>query len=405
MWRDRAAGPPAGRPPRLAWDLPLALGFTAAALLLARTLPPVGWRPPDGLAYALAVPANLALAARRYAPVAVCALYLLLWPVLVAAGFPPVAEVPGALLACSTVAAARPPHAGAGWVLACAVVWPAVALPHAGPPPAHGAWWPVAASAAAPSLPAVWWLAHGARQLARHRARLSEVTAQLGREQAGNAGRALAEVRMRIARELHDVVAHHMSVISVQAGLAHYVFTTDPGTARGALGAISATSGEAQAELRRLLAVLRTGPEGGPEDTAQGAGEGPYQPMPGLDGLETAVARVRAAGVPVRLEIAGHRRRLPPGPDLCAYRVAQEALANVVRHARPASATVRLEFHADRLELRITDDGRVANPPGPGPVEGHGLLGMRERARIYRGTLVAGPRADGGFEVRLTLPR
>ncbi len=382
--------------PRAALDVPLAVGFTIVALLLAHERPPEGWYwdRPDTLGYALICAANLVLVARRRAPRTVFAAATALWLWYIAAGFWPVVNSGALMLALYTVAATcRTAHAAVcGATLAA--VWVLGALLSRSGEMATA----VAQALVIPFI--IWKFGDNARRLADRNVTLSELTGQLRREREENARHAVAEERVRIARELHDVVAHHMSVISVQAGLAHYVFTSDATTARDALGTISASSGEALEELRRLLAVLRVGPEG----VGENPGDGPYQPAPGLDRLEETAERVRAAGVAVELEVVGERRPLPQGPDLCAYRVVQEALTNVIKHARPARATVRVEFRPHQLSVRVTDDGRGALPAIPSPSGGHGLIGMRERARIYGGSLAAGPRDEGGFEVRLTLP-
>lgn len=395
MWTVRALGERVAGWPRAALDVLLAAGFAVVALLLGHESPPEGWRPPDPLGYALTVALYASLVARRRAPVVVFAALYALWLLYIALGYWPVVESAGAMLAFYTVAASRPPRVTAGCAVVLWAVWMLAGLSN----PDHSDMWTVTAQSTL--VPCVfWWFGNSARRLAERNAQLSAVTAQLRREQAENARRAVAEERVRIARELHDVVAHHMSVISVQAGLAHYVFATDADTARTALGTISATSGEALEELRRLLSLLRVGPEG----VGETAGEGAYQPAPGLDRLEETAERVRAAGVAVTLEVTGERRPLAPGPDLCAYRVVQEALTNVIKHARPARAAVRVDYGAHRLTVRVTDDGTGTVPAIQGPSTGHGLIGMRERARIYGGTLAAGPRAEGGFEVLLTLP-
>jgi signal transduction histidine kinase len=203
---------------------------------------------------------------------------------------------------------------------------------------------------------------------------------------------------MRIARELHDVVAHHMSVVSVQAGLAQFVLESDPATARAALRTVLHTSGEALQEMRRMLSLLDTGAD---EDGPAGA----YDPTPGLDRLDDLVERVCAAGVPVEVTISGERHPLAPGVDLCAYRVLQECLTNVIKHAPGAPTTVRLRYDPDRLTIQVGNgaidvtSGALHTDPG-----GHGLAGMRERARLYGGALTAGPRPQGGFEVVLVLP-
>ncbi|WP_328448678.1 sensor histidine kinase [Amycolatopsis sp. NBC_00438] len=202
---------------------------------------------------------------------------------------------------------------------------------------------------------------------------------------------AVAEERVRIAHELHDVVSHHLSVISVQANLARYVFDSAPDTARGALDTITGTTTEALDELRRLLSVLRP-----PQYPLEG-----YRPQPGLDDLETLAARVREAGIAVGLQVAGTPRTLPPGQQLCAFRVAQEALTNVLKHGG-ATAELTLDYRTEHLVLAVTDPGGgPAGPPNPG---GHGLIGMRERARMYGGVIEIGPRDPAGFAVVLTLP-
>lgn len=204
------------------------------------------------------------------------------------------------------------------------------------------------------------------------------------------AEQAVAEERIRIAHELHDVVSHHLSVISVQASLARYVFESSPDTARTALDTITGTTTEALDELRRLLSVLRP-PRHAPAE---------YRPQPGLADLDALAARVREAGIPVDVRITGSPRTLPPGQQLCAFRVAQEALTNVLKHAGSAAELV-LEYGTSQLVLSVTDSGGRAVVPNPA---GHGLVGMRERARMYGGMIEIGPRDPAGFAVVLTLP-
>ncbi|WP_406642811.1 sensor histidine kinase [Amycolatopsis sp. WGS_07] len=211
-------------------------------------------------------------------------------------------------------------------------------------------------------------------------------------ERADRAELAAAEERLRIARELHDVVSHHLSVISVQANLARYVFESAPGTARGALDTITGTTTEALDELRRLLSVLRP-PRHEPGD---------YRPQPGLEELPALVSRVREAGLTVQLRVTGTPRTLPSGQQLCAYRIAQEALTNVLKHAPESFASLTVEYLDDALRLSVADSG--GGPRGDGNPAGHGLVGMRERARMYGGEIEIGPREPAGFEVVLTLP-
>jgi signal transduction histidine kinase len=167
-----------------------------------------------------------------------------------------------------------------------------------------------------------------------------------------------------------------------------YVLRSDPDTAGTALDTVLQTSGEALDEMRRMLALLRVDPE-------------TYEPAPSLSRLPDLVDRVRAAGVPVEMRTIGTPPALSPGLELCAYRVIQESLTNVLKHARPATAAVWLDYGPRLFTAVIRDEGVASGPPA---ATGHGLNGMRERATLYGGTLTAGPHEGGGFEVRLTLP-
>jgi signal transduction histidine kinase len=214
--------------------------------------------------------------------------------------------------------------------------------------------------------------------------------ALLERERDEEAKRAVADERLRIAQELHDVVAHSMGVIAVQAGVGAHVIDNDPAEAKKSLEAIAATSRSTLTEIRRLLGVLRAD-EGGA-----------YEPAPGLADLDRLVADVDSAGLPVDVRIEGTRHDVPPGVDLTAYRIVQEALTNVLKHAGPAHATVVVGYEPSALRLEIADDGRGVN--GRATDGGHGLVGMRERVGVYGGTLEAGPAAGGGFRVLARLP-
>ncbi|GAA4071207.1 sensor histidine kinase [Actinomadura miaoliensis] len=208
------------------------------------------------------------------------------------------------------------------------------------------------------------------------------------------ADQAVAEERLRIARELHDVVAHSMSLIAVKAGVANHVAEERPEEARDALRVIESASRGALAEMRQLLGVLRTG---GPADAE-------LAPAPGLAGLAGLVERAALAGVRVELEL--RVGELPEGVALSAYRIVQEALTNVVKHAAPARCRVLVEADGHEVRIEVTDDGPGARtlPPDPAPGAGHGLIGMRERAMMYGGDFTAGPRPEGGFAVRARLP-
>jgi signal transduction histidine kinase len=230
---------------------------------------------------------------------------------------------------------------------------------------------------------------------------LGEVTkhwAARAEQLAGETARAVEQERVSIARELHDVVAHHMSVISVQAGVAQSTLDSDPAIARTAIATAGTSSREALTEMRRMLHLLRpAGAEPGFGGTAEQA------PTPGLASLDELAHRVRHACVPVEIVVTGHPRPLPPGPDLCAYRVAQESLTNVVKHAGLATVRIDLDYGETMLILRISDTGAGANG-AESPEGSYGLRGMRERAALYGGALTAGNAKNGGFEVVLRLP-
>jgi signal transduction histidine kinase len=200
---------------------------------------------------------------------------------------------------------------------------------------------------------------------------------------------AVAVERGRIARELHDVIAHNVSMIVVQAGAAARVLEGEQPNVRGALEAIETTGRETVDEMRRLLGVLRRAED----DQA-------LAPQPGLAALDTLVEQVREAGLPVDLKVEGTPTQLPPGLDLSAYRIAQEALTNALKHAGPAHAALTVTYARETVELEIRDDGAGS---GSGGGTGHGLVGMRERVALWGGKLHVGPEADG-WVVRASLP-
>jgi signal transduction histidine kinase len=215
---------------------------------------------------------------------------------------------------------------------------------------------------------------------------------RIRREQESEKRRAVAEEQTRIARELHDVMAHSVSVMVVQAAAAEDVFDTSPGRAREALRSIESTGRQALSEVRRVLDVLRS--SDGDELT----------PQPGLSGLKELIEEVRAAGLPVVLRVDGAMPELPAGVDLSAYRIVQEALTNTLKHGHKATrATVALSYRPDELCVEVCDDG-ASSTGGAEARTGHGLIGMRERVALYGGELFAGPRAGGGFEVRARFP-
>ncbi|MDH6517606.1 signal transduction histidine kinase [Streptomyces sp. SAI-135] len=218
------------------------------------------------------------------------------------------------------------------------------------------------------------------------------------------ARRTLLEERSRIARELHDVVAHHMSVISIQAQVAPHLVENPSAELRENLDGIRENALEALTELRRVLGVLRAEHPGTSEEPADPAtGTAPHAPQPTLDRLDALVENTRAAGLTVEVDVRGARRPLPPGVDLSAYRIVQEALSNVLRHAPGATASVSLVHYVHGVDVRVVNSRPTRSVPSS-PGAGHGLLGMRERAAMLGGTLRAGPRPDGGYEVAAYLP-
>ncbi len=238
---------------------------------------------------------------------------------------------------------------------------------------------------------ACWILGDSMRYRRGYYAALEEKAARLEAERHAEAKVAAAAERARIARELHDIVAHHVSVMVVQADGAGYVLQSDPSRAASALAAVSATGRQALTELRRLLGVLRS-------DGEQAA----LAPVPGLGELRELLDQSRAAGLEVSYTLTGVPRELPEGAELAAYRVVQESLTNTRKHAGlAAAAAVTLQYEPDGLIVAVTDDGMAVPTGEPG---GHGLAGMRERVAMYGGTVTAGPLPGGGFRVRAWLP-
>jgi signal transduction histidine kinase len=337
---------------------------------------------------ALALPITLALAWRVRAPLTVLAVIAgaffpsaLLFPLSGDAAFAVVAAL---LIALYSVGA----HTG-GWqavagVLALlAVVFGVVAADPEGASPGSYVFFLFVVGGP--------WLAGRAirhRRLSERHLEARALAAEREREEKARA--AVAEERVRIARELHDVVAHAISVIVVQARGGRRSLATQPEEAREAFDSIDATAVEALAEMRRLLGMLRKGDE-----------ELALAPQPSLRHLDTLVAQVREAGLPVEVSVEGEPTVLPPGVDLSAYRIVQEALTNALKHAGPATARVLVRYGSEDLEVEVTDTGRR---PAGGDGAGHGLVGMRERVILFGGELEAGRRGEGGFAVRARLP-
>jgi signal transduction histidine kinase len=251
---------------------------------------------------------------------------------------------------------------------------------------------PVPATAAARVREAVWWspwvIAWLLGALVRSRVQNAEQR-RLRRQEM--ATRAVTEERNRIARELHDVIGHSVSIMTVQASAVRRRLNDDQASEREALETVETTGRQALAEMRRMVGVLRQSGEAADRE-----------PAPGLTELPRLVDQFRSAGLPVDVAVTGQARPLAPGLDLTAYRLVQEALTNSLRHAvSPTRAEVSIGYTSEHLELAIRDDGRRV---APGAEAGHGLLGLRERVSVYGGDLIARPRPEGGFELLATMP-
>jgi signal transduction histidine kinase len=237
-----------------------------------------------------------------------------------------------------------------------------------------------------------WLLGHYVRTRRLLVAELEQRAADLERQREEQAGRAVAEERLRIARELHDVLAHTMSTVAVQAGTGRLVSADHPDAALAALAAVETTARSAMDEMRQILTVLRA-------DDSPGAA---VTPTPGLDDLPALVTQVGETGIDVDVHVSGEPRPVPTGVGLAVYRIIQEALTNVIKHAGPAHASVLLRYTEDDMLVEVRDDGHASTPDVA--AGGHGLIGMRERAAVHGGELTAGPDPDGGFMVRARLP-
>jgi signal transduction histidine kinase len=244
-------------------------------------------------------------------------------------------------------------------------------------------------------LAAAWVLGTGVRQRRAHAAELQDRAARLEREREEKARQAVTQERLRIARELHDVVAHSLSVIGVQAGAARLVLDADPDPtrARAAVAAIEATANRAMAEMRRALGILR--------DTERSGAA--LAPLPGLRQLPALLDQVRTAGLPVDLTVAGTPRPLATSIDLSLYRIVQEALTNALKHARATHAEIMVCYRAHDITVEVSDDGRGPSSFGA-PSQGAGTIGMQERVALFGGELRVGPRPQGGYVVRACLP-
>ena len=261
---------------------------------------------------------------------------------------------------------------------------------------------------------AMWFVGSGVRERRRYRSGLAEQEIQRQRAEQERSRHALAEERLRIARELHDVLAHSLSVVTVQAGVGRRVGAARPAEALRALRCVEEASRGALDELRQVLCLLRSDDEPGEASAVEADSGIPARgatlaPAPGLGDLGSLAAMVRSAGIQVGLDLTGDVTTVPPAAALTAYRIVQEALTNVVRHAPGAEAAVRVGIGRDGVRIQVTDTGRdpwarTVSLADGNETGGHGIAGMRERASIFGGTLEAGPLSVGGFQVAAFLP-
>lgn len=379
------------RRPWIAIDVLVAVMLATTAILATalgeRQRPPgTGW---DALRYVAILVACLALPLRRRNPMHAVCLITPAVVVLVALGTRGPTLISATAIVYSVAATTRRQSSlkAALGVVGGVVVG---ALLAAGGP----AW---ASILSLPPVVVVGWLAgENTRTRRAYAQELVERAVERERERAERALRAVADERLRIARDLHDIVAHAMSVIAIRSGVARVVLDSRPDEVSEALGIIEKTSRRALAEMRLLVGVLRES-EDGPELT----------PAPGLADLPDLIDQIGQAGVNVDLDIdsEGEGPALPAGVDLSAYRIIQEALTNVVRHAGPTTAHVTVRHRPDQLEIQVVDDGAPAErPPSLTPEgQGHGLVGMRERVNLFGGNLSAAP-TGSGFRVFASLP-
>ncbi|MGH3200871.1 MAG: sensor histidine kinase [Streptosporangiaceae bacterium] len=362
---------------------------------------------------AAVLPASLALAGavavRRRFPVPAYAAALAIGTAQVIVGIgnsftdsplqPTFADV-GILVLLYTVAAERTRRVSLPGLAACVVLFLAVVVrynPGGNQPPHQLEFFLVTALLYLLAPTSAWVLGDSMGYRRAYSAALEERAARAERERDAQAQIAAAAERARIARELHDVIAHNLSVMVAQADGGAYAFDAAPERSRQALAEIGRTGRQALAEMSSLLGILRTDPE-----TA------PLAPAPAAAEIEQLVTQAREAGMQVSLAVEGPVRPLPGGLSLAAYRIVQEALTNVRKHAGAGAAVnITLSYGRDELLVRVTDDGRAGLPrygPAPKDPAGHGLAGMRERAALYGGTVQAGPRPGAGFEVTARLP-
>lgn len=379
--------------PRVVVDVIVAVVVSVLSVLDVAAATDRGQRPADALAYALVITGSLNLFWRRRAPVAVLAYVTGVLVVIYLRDYEAFLSVLG-LPALYAVATHEDHRRRAWWAMVASSVVLLLAASVSVLDTDDGFDYFTALSMIAFLSAAIT-----AGVVIRNRERIFVDTerraAAAEADRLAAAERAVASERSRIAREMHDVVAHSMSVIAVQAAAGREILHVDPDRAAEVFATIEAVGRESLAELRRMLGVLRdTGDRGAA-----------LSPQPGIADITAVVAQSSASGVAAEFVIEGHQRALAPGIELAVYRVTQEALTNVLKHAGPStSAAVRIAYGTNDLTVEVIDDGRGAATALSGGGAGHGLIGMQERVEIYGGTFSAGPGAGGGYGVRAVLP-
>jgi signal transduction histidine kinase len=345
---------------------------------------------PNDLGYLLLVVSGLVLVVRRRWPVAVFATTVACSVVYYTAGYPDGPGWVGLFVAIYTVTALGDGHRSLQIVAAGKVVLITVWLVTAELQPFSAAGWVFFRIGAAVMVAALGESVRTRQALAAEAQERVERAEQTKEEEAR---RRVDAERLRIAREVHDTVAHAIAVINVQAGVSAHVLDKRPGQARDTLVTIEQTSARALGELRATLGMLRD------------ADHDRRAPTPGLNQVEELAALAREAGLDVKVEVASPPRELPGTTDHAAYRILQESITNAIRHAGPARVLVSVTYGPSDLELLVADDGHGPRDPGRGAGDaGRGIVGMRERAALLGGELTAGPRPDGGFQMRARLP-
>ncbi len=376
---------------RLRWnqdyaDVAMAIGLTVLALSTA-----VNHARLDAVSLPLLIAQTLPIAVRRRNPMRILIVTgaaIILHSLL---GYPDSNGNLGVFVAFYTVAANEPRRRA---MLAAAMTAGGILISYASYATFDSlSGWTVSLTTTYLSYGLAWLIGDNLRVRRAYTKELEDRAVLLEREREEKAGQAVTEERVRIARELHDVVAHYVSVMVVQAAGARRVADKDPSAAKTALEAVESAGRTALAEMRRMLEVLRE------DDPGMG-------PQPGLAELDRLISQVRLVGLPVELRVEGETCCLPPGMDLAAYRIIQEALTNTVKHGGKAAARVTVRYRAGFLEIEVIDDGRGAAAPllAGGDSGGHGLIGMKERVSLFGGELETGPVFPGGYRVLARMP-